>query len=110
SCISEKWDNVLCNCAPTATPTPNPTGGGGGGTGTPTPTASPTPTTSLIQGAIHLDTDASLSGNFCAQTTPSPLAVTGNIVLRATKDGIHNHATFGFANPHLYSINTTQTG
>jgi hypothetical protein len=59
---------IICDCSPSATPTPNPDDPGDPGSGDPTST--PTPTTSLIQGSVHLDTTAALSGNYVSSCPP----------------------------------------
>ncbi len=71
SCITEKFEQI-CNCPNPVDPTPTPTGD-------PTPTDPPTtiiPTGSLsfINGKVQEDNGAVASGNFCTQTTNSPLA------------------------------------
>lgn len=108
SCVYETSE-VYCDCAPTTAPTPQPTDSSGGGEPTPTePPAAPT-TNPLIQGSIQEDVSAALSGAYCTQATSSPLDLSGAVV-RANKDGNSYVATFGFAVPSNYSINTTQTG
>lgn len=106
-CIYETAD-VLCNCDPTATPTPNPTNDPAN-PGSGDPTATPPPTSSIIQGSIHLDTTAALSGSYCFQAESSPLSLTG-WTLNASKNANTYNASFLYISPNTYSINTATTG
>lgn len=109
NCVYETAE-VLCNCNPTNNPTPQPTDPDGGGGPTPTEPPPPAPTANpLIQGSIQEDVTAALSGAYCTQATSNPLSLSGLSLNAIGTTGTHQ-ATFNYAAPSNYSINTTSTG